>query len=636
MNTDNVKDILEQLGYRVVFRENLWTECLVVVDGEAWSGRGLDEPASLLDAVRRMFPSAASVALLNRALAESPRDEVPVLATAVVPDPLSVDRVVLFDREDPVEPEGASGHVEAVTLDVRPEVEDVLVGAAVEAVFSEPTATPIQEDEPEPAMTPAEGLEIVREIAREIEDERDDLALMTTSDQRLHIGAWIFRARAVQEKLLSRPEIEEAVHKIAQRLTVFCKQFWPGSVRALQVYTTPTQGLDGFGTRKMARSWSDAAQIAEQEIEVISAQPGRDEYGWRDAPMLLPAAPDPEVVLHEAVAKIENLVGPLSASADDRPRRTDHTRLVRDVDQLVLAAHLLRWIRRTTPDRRTWGLAMGALRWASREIGEAHNSVIRAVLADGFKPPRPWAEILGRDPVVNMRAKLQKEVMRTTPAVGWPQEVLLEWLHKAFQVFTNPQIAKLMSQAKEDVLCLTSEDFADADRNTRSRLRRLQAILREQQDVSRIDLPTLTVDDGEDEAVAKPKPVADPAEAILERVREITAGKHILFVGNREDELLRERLEKDLRCSVVVRDGGNPKRMRAIINAVTPNSYDFVLMATGFNNHVADASLCRAAKGAGIPYVRVSKGRPLATIRAIARVFNIDRGGETVVDPGVM
>jgi len=618
MNTDHVKDMLERLGYRVVFRENLWTECLVVTDGEVWNGRGMDKTGSLRDVVRRMFPSAASISLLSRALAETtsvPLGPASHEAEIVEPQPVQTEDVdlVVPDHAEPVE------LMDLVPV-AAPEPEETV------PEISRPESTTLQEEnEPEIVMTPAEGLEIVREIAREIEDERGDLALMTTSDQRLHIGAWIFRARAVQEKLLSRPEIEEAVHKIALRLTVLCKQFWPGSVRALQVYTTPTQGLDGLVSRKMARSWSDAAQIIEQEIEMVAAQPGRDEYGWCDSASLVPASPDPGAVLVEAVAKIEILVGPVSMSADERERWTNRTRIVRGVDQLIRAAHLLRWTRKVTTDRHTWGLAMGALRWASRMIGETHNATLRSVLSDGFKPPRPWAEVLGRDPVINERARLQREVMQRTPSSGWPQETLLEWLHMAFQVFTNPQIAKLVSQAREDVLGLTSEDFADADRNTRSRLRRLQAILREQQDVSRIELPPLSASD-EAVDVAPRRKIVDPAEALLERVREVTEGKRILFVGNREDELLRERLEKDLRCSVTVRDGGNPKRMRAILSAVTPSAYDFVLMATGFNNHVADATLCRQAKACGIPYVRVSKGRPLATVRALARVLNLDHG----------
>ena len=78
---------------------------------------------------------------------------------------------------------------------------------------------------------------------------------------------------------------------------------------------------------------------------------------------------------------------------------------------------------------------------------------------------------------------------------------------------------------------------------------------------------------------------------------------------------------------MTLKDGGKPSTMRAAIKSVDGDRYDFVLMATGFNNHSADAALCRATKAQGIPYVRVQKGRPAATIRALGRAFNLTAQG---------
>jgi hypothetical protein len=508
-----------------------------------------------------------------------------------------------------------------------PVVTDSAAPAIVRVYMPEVTS---DDEDPEIEMSPEEALDIVREIEHEILDETDDVALMTSMDQRLYIGAWIFRARAVQESFLADEKIEGAVHKIAQRLTTICKHFWPGSVRALQVNTTPSQGLDGLVPRKIARSWAEAAKIVEQEIDVVSRQPGRDDYGWRDAAQMFPEPPNADGVLQEALDKIESLVGPANAGADGWSTRVDRTRLRENINQLVEAAQLLRWIRRAVSKRRTWGLAIGALRRACREIGPEHNDTLRAVLSDGFKPPRSWAEMLGRDPKVNHRARLQREVLQTIPLPGLSRASLIDWLAKAFQVFTNPQIAKLVTAVKVDVLALTNEDFSEADRNTRSRLRRLHTILRTEQDMSRVELPSVPESKHDESAPPsdKTEPNADPAEALLAQVRPYTTGKRLLFVSNRPDENLRERMEKDLCCEVDFRDGDNPKRLRAIVDSVSPQSYDFVLMATGFASHNADALLCRAAKSSGIPYIRVSKGRPLATIRALARVLNLPECAE--------
>ena len=72
----------------------------------------------------------------------------------------------------------------------------------------------------------------------------------------------------------------------------------------------------------------------------------------------------------------------------------------------------------------------------------------------------------------------------------------------------------------------------------------------------------------------------------------------------------------------------SPAPSRFSPGTVDGDRYDFVLMATGFNNHSADVALCRATKAQNLPYVRVQKGRLAATIRALGRAFNVSAQGK--------
>lgn len=633
MNTDDIRQLLEDLGYTVMFRTDGWTECLVTGHEERWLGRGPDEESTLRDIERQMFPSHAA-----RSLLVGTRPAVPVSEPYVATPEANVT----------VEPPEYVGDFETEVETTTHEVVEMQTG---EVVSSEEkiTVTPVEpEPEPEPAMsgtyvypdedpappepeepseadvTKEEALEIVAGIDDEITDGLDDVALMATLHQRLHIAAWIFRARAVQEKFPTDGEVEEAVHQIALRLTGLCKVYWPGSVRALQIYTTPMQALEGLlRTPKTPLKWAESAEIMEAHIEQVEGDKQRDEFGWRDRAQCKPSPPSPDAVLAEAVAKIEAVVGPVGEPLDDKRRKVAADHIVSELETLVMAAHLMRWVRRTTQQPKLWGKAMGALRWASRQPRDrASVRTLQDVIADEHRPGRSWAELLGRDPRVNEKNRARKQVMENLPQPTWLEEDLMAWLHKAFQAFSNPQIAKLAADVREQIMEFTNADFADADRNTRSRLRKLQAIFRVQQDVTAVELPDVS-DVSDDEPVAAAPKGPDPAQLLLARVQEITEGKRVLFVTNRDDERLRLDLERDLKCDVTLKDGGNPRTMRSVIKSVDGDKYDFVLMATGFNNHSADVSLCRAAKLEGIPYVRVQKGRLAATVRALGRAFNV-------------
>ena len=623
MDTADIEQFLRSLGYEILFRADGWTECLVVGHGERWLGRGTDNMSAIQDIERQMFPSFA---------ASAARTRVTITLPSFSCDPVSEANTESVVMKEPPEEVG-----DPETQIETPAPEEMETGERVsteETVSTEegPPAAQMsdtyvspQPDEPDvPDLTKDEALEIVTALDDEITDGIDDMAVMTTMHQRLHIAAWIFRGRAVQEKFPRDSQIEEAVHQIAVRLTGICKVYWPGSVRALQVYTTPTQALEGLvRTSKTPLKWAESAEILEVYLEDLEGRSNRDDFGWRDGAQCRPDAPDPDAVLSEAVHKITLVVGAIGEPLDDKQRKIPGDHVLSELETLVMAAHLLRWVRRSCSDHQLWGKAMGALRWASRQPRDRGSMrALQDVLSDDYLPANSWAELLGRDSRVNEKNRLRKQVMGTLPRPGGLEEDLMAWLHKAFQAFTNPQIAKMANDVREEIMELTNTDFADADRNTRSRLRKLQAILRAQQDVTSVKLPDVSeIEDAPVESKTSQRP--DPAQELLACVQEITAGKRVLFVTNRDDERLRQDLERELKCEVTLKDGGNPRTMGSAIKSVDRDKYDFVLMATGFNNHSADASLCRAAKMEGIPYVRVQKGRLAATVRALGRAFNV-------------
>ena len=68
---------------------------------------------------------------------------------------------------------------------------------------------------------------------------------------------------------------------------------------------------------------------------------------------------------------------------------------------------------------------------------------------------------------------------------------------------------------------------------------------------------------------------------------------------------------------------GSLRRVQAQCERIQRGSYDLILSATGFQVHGVDSALARAASAAGVPYVRVNRGRPVACVQAIAREFGL-------------
>ncbi|GAG11816.1 unnamed protein product, partial [marine sediment metagenome] len=263
-------------------------------------------------------------------------------------------------------------------------------------------------------------------------------------------------------------------------------------------HTKPAQALDGLITYDEAPStWEAAHGLLQDAIEKLSSTRGPDELGWMDGSYLHPGAPNPEAILQEALSKIEKILGSIGQPHDDKKTIISKKAIVTEIDDLVLAAHLLRWVRRTAPAEQ-WGQAMGALRWAARHAKHGVEP-LRLLLENDYKPSESWAALLGRDPEVNRKNILRKKVMKAFPTVKWDQARRLGWLAEAFQVFANPQIAKMGAAIEPYIMELTGDDFEE--RGARSRLRKLQSIFRTAKlDIENVTLPSeeelATVDGG--------------------------------------------------------------------------------------------------------------------------------------------
>ncbi|MGM0575895.1 MAG: hypothetical protein ACQEXJ_09225 [Myxococcota bacterium] len=640
-----LRKTLERFGYRIAIRRDGWTECLVSRDAERWVGHGVDLDEALQDAVRAMFPSALGRELLARAVEDTVRTtgrvrEEPAPRSRPEARSPSVPTPAPRPEPPPVpteEPPAARAQTEAE-------------GTSATERAGEPTdEEEAREEVPEeaPAAIPpgppvGEALEELSLLRRRVDDARGELAMMAPELQRLHILAWICRARAIQERHPHDMAVERAAGDIARTLGALGKIWWPGSVKALQLRATPLDagaelGLEGGGR---LHDWLEAAEKAEAVLadKLDETDTGTvDEYGWSDRGALNPAPNRPDDLLREVRGGLARQHGPLSRAprkeARDRLRRA----LPADVKQLADWARKLRWLRGHTDDFETWGAAMGRLRWAAYHLPRDQGAEVRDLLDPAWCPPQPWSATLGQNPRKKRNRKRRGELLQSLPVGNGSQpepEDLAEWLGEAFDLGTelpNPRISGLVYPVRDAVLQLDSGLLPEDSRRTRKRLadlkKRLQVMGASEADAIRRDARReleREPDTPEPEPEPQPEPdnVPDPMERMTREVRRHTRGKKALFVSNREDPALKERIEEmlglDLTWTVI-----DPRRVQSKCDSIEQGSFDFVLSATGFQGHNVDAVLYKAAKNADTHYVRVNRGRPHMCVRSLARELGL-------------
>jgi hypothetical protein len=98
----------------------------------------------------------------------------------------------------------------------------------------------------------------------------------------------------------------------------------------------------------------------------------------------------------------------------------------------------------------------------------------------------------------------------------------------------------------------------------------------------------------------------------------------VLFVANREDTELRDRLRDALGVELTWSVSG-ARSIEEATKAIARGSYDLVLGSTAFQEHGVDTALARACALAvpKVRYVRVNRPRPAACARALAREFGV-------------
>lgn len=646
------------------FREGGFWECLASRDDERWLGRGLDADEAVADCVGQMLPSALAQHLLARSLGSalvspevrgdavrehpSPADTAPL-----PPEPRPEAPVERVDKLDVIELTGLTGLTGLtdpgpLPAHLKPTPQTLTASrtesAPAEAVAAEPRPAPTSEPShtqprlktsaapPPPPLPARRSDEDIVEL--EVLDERlrallPELAGFSRELQRLGFIAFIARARHIAARS-GDARVEQLVRRIAGRLGELASQFWPGSVRALQIRATPLQAGDDMGLLHGGKlhDWAEAAEAAERIIEERREALERDrldEWGWADADRCQPSPNDPEARLEQVRGAMEKFFGRLDMQSSSDTDRELQTAADKHIPELLRWARELRWLRPHVEDRVRWGQAMGRLRWAVTRLPREARLALDLALDEMHRPTKPWATELGEDPVAKLKKKTRKELLQKRPEGerATPDQIS-DWLSKAFELgdaFTTVEIAERIPDWFDAVLALP-EDAPDKDRKFRRRLKLLQEeILR-----MRGGPEVATAPDGETEAPETE--ASDPDEGdlafrrLLGRVREKVEGKSALFVSNRADPLLKEKLERELGLELEWAEI-DPRRIQARIESVKQGSFEMVLSATGFQGHSIDATLGRATTACGLPYVRVNRGRLITCVRALARQFGL-------------
>ena len=647
--------LLTSHGYVWSTRESGWFECLVANDRERWRGQGLTTKAALLDALHQMLPSAlARRAFTKPALFTPSAASEPLAETLVSPSvaPQAVVPVMTVTSPPTVTPLPVTVRGPEIAGEVTVlEAPSVVTSTVVPA-----TATPVASLSPVSPAAPVVPTEAVSEsrlkrfpgppplaIRRsdedvaelEVLDERlrvllPELAGFSRDLQRLGFIAFIARARHVSQRT-SDPRVEQVVRRIAGRLGELASQFWPGSVRALQLRATPLQAGADMELPDGGRlhDWAEAAEVAERLIEekrLTLDKRGLDEAGWADHDRCMPAPNDPEARLEVLRHAMEKFFGRLDFPSSSDTDRELQQNADKSVAELVKWAKELRWLRPHVEDRVRWGQAVGRLRWAVTRIPREHRSALDLALDEQHRPTKPWAHELGEDPVAKQKKKLRKALLQKKPEGDKATpDAVSKWLAEAFELgdgFSTAEIAERIPDWNATVLALPADESTDKDRKYRRRLKLLQdEIERRERGETPGDIVQGDVDP-EEAAPLEPDEGDISFRKLLARVRERIEGKSALFVSNRADPLLKERLERELGVQIDWAEI-DPRRIQSRIESVRRMSYDLVMSATGFQGHSIDATLGRETKACGLPYVRVNRGRLTTCVRALARQFGL-------------
>jgi hypothetical protein len=631
-DTDALLRALDSLQFKVLFREHGWQECLIVGFGESWRGEGADRDSALRDALRHALPSALARTLFERSFGALSSSVLPsegkseASKTGLSHESIPTPVFTLLPPTVPVVPSPTSMAPQSIPALLRPSVPatGAVPGSRSDATGLLPEGTTSLQAPPV-GLSPKEVLAELKALKKQIEVDAEELALSSTRRQRLVLLGWITRARALQMLFPDDPKIDSALSQLARTLNGYCQTWWPGSVRSLKISTRPEDVVHDL-TIPLDRPpvhWQEAAEAAERNVRLVEEEDearGRDGYGWADATRLTPPPRDADAMLEEIIAEVEKLSGPIGGAA------TGHG--VPEPEVFLEWARKLRWARETTGQPARWGALMGRFRYWLREHQGQFPEVARTLDAD-YCPDRSWASLLGLDPETAERNRGLREVFASVPRVeDNPDPTTLHaWLARALLYSDThlPQIAAAMQPFRELLTTIDPDKLPNADRRMRRRFSRLQKALLSPETVE--DLAHASEPTSPELPESPTDPVSDTT-ALLSSLREpilpYTRGKHALFVSNRADPTLRERLKQLFEFAELDWLAGETKRRQALVTPIASGTYQFVLGATGFLSHSIDGQISQACRKGKVPYVRVHRGRPLACLRAMQRELGLE------------
>jgi len=270
-------------GYRV---EHLaatdGSVCLIHDGDERWGAWGETAETALANTLRLMFPSRASREAIERAAGASSSSSTEIVDSVEASEspppreelaPALVEARVEARHESSgeAEPDPAPSEDEVLEAPLPDRVEGKqpeLVEGGVEETH-EPSA------EPDTVLDEDDVLEELAALTDRVDAARPELAFMAPELQRLHMTAWMSRARSLERALPGHEGVQLAVRAVARSLTDVAKLWWPGSVIALQLQATPEQvraalDLDGAGE---LHTWAEVALAAEEHAASVGARP---------------------------------------------------------------------------------------------------------------------------------------------------------------------------------------------------------------------------------------------------------------------------------------------------------------------------------------------------------------------------
>lgn len=588
-------------GYTILWRCDSWVEVMARSGGESFVGRGITPSEAVDRLVAEMFPCALGKRLLEQAIPATTTDGPMEVCEADPPRVDSPASTLLASLVADRPPDTTTARVEPLPTGESEPVQVAPPSASVDPATPRIPVAAVQRREEDELQSATDSLD---ELLREIRDQLPRIYLSAPVKVRSAVRYWIASARAVEEGQW-QPQVFSRVQQVAQLLGQICAEVWPGTVQGLRIDATPYDT-----TRGRCFTWAEAADHETGYLGRLDAQQseqGLDEFGYADSGYGSPRPKEVEAVL----SRVEN----------ELARGEAHPRNRVSLNTLVKSAARLRWIREHRPGEIRWGRAMGTLRRQYSLLSGEEQEQLGQWLDPLYTPPVPWGQLIdaGETASENRYQRLKSierlaELLDAIPLDSEDPEQLLAWIQEVGAHLPVAEIARQLEPAADRVLAL--DPLAAAVRRDRRRIRQLQSLLGV---AGTTDVDATPFDP--EEPGEEPEQITEASrdlEVIRAKVKAAVAGREAILVSNRVDHSLAASLEKSLELSLEIIEA-TPRRIDAAAERIQNRSIDLVLYATGFAAHKDVNKLAKAAKLAGIPFVKTARSRPLACLLAMAR-----------------